>query len=351
MRWLSRKTLPLAILTAITAFPLAVRATGAAGLDDPFEGSAKAGDDDTPSIERRTPSWFHRPAKDSPAEQLALADRLRAEGSRRRARSAYRALSHKWNDSDEAVRGQMAYAELFEEQGKWLRAFDEYQYLVAFYVGRFPFDTVLDRQEALAEKVVSMLHGRFLVLPGWEDPVYAVPLFETLLANAPRSARAPAWQYRIGEIQEGDEELEKAILAYERASSRYPESPVAEKAAVRRAMCLYQVALRRDARSERALQEAIGAFEALIESYPRSRTAEDTRPRMEEMVDRLAELYYGRAFYYDYTVKRPTSACLAYLEFLKLFPTSAHVAEASARVEILRKEKPTDEADKSKASN
>ena len=294
-------------------------------------------------IERRHPSIFHRPAMKTPAEQLALADQLRAEGRGRHARRAYRAILHAWNDSDEAVRAQQAYAELFEAQGKWLKAFDEYQYMVKFFVGRFDFDQVIGRQTALAEKIADMRHGRFLGLPGWKDPLYAIPLFETLLSNAPRSGRAAGWQYRIGEIQQEDGDLENAVLAYERVVNRYPDSPFAEQAGVRRALCLFDMALRRHARSERALQEAIGAFESLVEAFPRSLAVEETRPKMEELIDRLAELYYQRASYYDYTANRPTAACLAYLEFLKRFPMSAHAAEASARLEALRKETQTHE--------
>lgn len=341
MQWVPRKRLPVLLLAALATLPCLPRAAAVTGGPDDRFGSNAIDNETAPAIERRRPSFFHSPSMDTPAEQLALADRLRDEGRLRRARRAYRALLHEWNDSDEAVRGQMAYAEMFEAQGKWLRAFDEYQRMIKFYVGRFDFDEVLGRQTALAEKVATMRHGRFLGLPGWEDPLYAIPLFETLLSNAPRSDRAPGWQFRIGEIQEEDGELEKAVRAYELVGTRYPESPLAEQASLRRALCLYRIALRRHARSERALQEAIGAFESLVEAFPRSRTVEETRPRMEEMIDRLAELHYQRALFYDRTAHQPTAACLAYLEFLKRFPTSVHAVEASARVEALRKETQT----------
>jgi outer membrane protein assembly factor BamD (BamD/ComL family) len=331
---------PLLFLCALAVVGGSGRAAAVGpDLDDPAGLTARKTETGRP-VERRRPGlFFHRPAKDTPAAQLAYADDLLARGRQRSALSALNALVHRWHAAPEAVRAQLTYARILESMGKLPQAFDEFQYAMQFYVGQFAFDDVLARQQRIAEQIVNMRHGRLLGLPGWRDPAFAVPFFETLLQNAPRSRLAPDWQYRIGQLREEDGDLERAVRVYELTASRYPNSPRAEEAAVRRAMCLYRLAADRP-RSERALTEAVGAFEGLVDAYPRSKAVADARPKLEELTDRLAVLVFERAEFYDRLAhpRQPQAASLAYLDFLRRFPSSNLASAASTRLETLRKE-------------
>lgn len=288
--------------------------------------------------ERKHPSVFHRPARETPADQLAYADALLAEGRVKKAARQYRALVHKWHHADEAPRAQLAYAQLLEKRGKHEKAFEEYQYLVDFYVGLFPFDDVLDRQFRLANAVAAERHLTFFVFRGVEAPELAIPLFEKILRNAPQWPRTPEIQQRIAVLHEDAGEDEEAVRAYALVLELYPDSPMAGDASYRRALCLCRLA-DDSPNNERALRDAVGACDSHLTEYPsHAGTAEITAQR-DRHERALAAMFYERAWYYDHRARRPAAALIAYEDFLRQFPLAAQAEDAEKRAAELRKEK------------
>lgn len=300
----------------------------ASAMDDKFESEIEK----TPKKKRR--SFFIRPACDSAADQLAHATRLLADGKLRAAAKQYRALVHAWHDSPEAPIAQMAYADLLEKRQRYVKAFDEFQYLIVHYAGRFSYEETLKRQFGIAHHLMNARHGKFLFFPGFRAADRAVPLFEQIVGNAPDWERAAESQFYVGVIQEEAGNHEEAVSAYEAVQYRYSGSRHAEEASFRQARGLCVISNTRP-RNETACWDAISALDAFLKKYPHSdkaATAEEDRDKLHE---RLATMYYERALFYDKAAQRK-AALIAYDDFLKNFPDSERAEEVGRRMAILR---------------
>lgn len=295
-------------------------------------------EDDFANVQKRKrPSFFYRPAKDSPAEQLQYADALRESGKTRKASRQYRALVHKWHDAPEAVIAQLRYAMLQEERGRYRQAFDEYQYLIDNAAGEFTYDDVLKKQFKIANLIRTARHGRILGLPGFEAPERALPLFEQIVANAPNWDRSAECQFFIGLIHEEEKSAELAVAAYETVQLRYRASEFAPTAAFRRAECLTRMA-NRHPRDEESAKRALSALSAFLIEYPADPGAAPAREYLDTLKERLADMHFERAIFYDRISKKPAAAVIAYTDFISKFPTSPRRAEAEARLNALEKE-------------
>jgi outer membrane protein assembly factor BamD (BamD/ComL family) len=308
---------------------LAVAARGA--LDDPTSGF-KPETEDLP--QKKGPSMFHRPAKETPAEQLEHAKSLLEAGKDRAAEKQFRALVHAWHDSPQAPSAQFAFARLLEQRGKYLDAFNEFQYLIENYAGSFPYEETLEHQFRIANHIMTAKQRRMFLLKGFTDPKTAISLLEQIVRNAPGWKKTPQAQFLIGVIYEDAEEEEDAVAAYEIALSSFPDSRYAEQASFRRARLLYQSAVKRP-RDESNCRSALSALAGFLKDHPLGDDAAEARRYLDELREQLAGMYFAQAEFYDKTAIRPRAALIAYREFLAQFPSSEMSARANERVAVL----------------
>lgn len=286
------------------------------------------------AVARKAPGFRYRAAMPTAAEQLAHADRLRNQRKTRKALKAYRALVHNWHDSDYAPRAQLAYAQILERQKKYLEAFKEYQYLVDNFAGDFPYEVVLENQFRIANHLMTTRQGKFWKFKGFKAPERALPLFEELVQNAPNWRRSPDAQFYIGMIHEGREAYERAVRAFEELYFRYSDHERTPDALFHRAYCLYLIAGERT-QDKRALREAASALSQYTRRYPSSTHSLEVERYLGETKERLANMYYAIALYYDTTVVRPKAALIAYRDFVSRFPTTRAVGDARLRIKSL----------------
>ena len=281
-------------------------------------------------------SWlsWNKPAEKNPADQLLRANTFRNEGKNKKARKAYKALVVTWPGSAEAPIAQYHLARLLDEAGKLEKAFDEYQVLMDKYQSDFPYEEVLDRQFAIASKLMTTRKGEFLFLPGFEAPERAVPLFEKIVRNGPRWERAAEAQYMVGRANELSMEYESAVVAYMVTQQRYGNTPFAEQAAFGRAVCWYRMA-DESRNDEEALENAWAALVTFTQAYPQSEQIDLANAYKETILRRRAEMAYNKALYYDRIARKPESALLSYRHFVRLFPNSEWTAIAQARMDAL----------------
>lgn len=281
-------------------------------------------------------SWFsfNRPAKKNPADQLAHADRLFAQGDLKKAGKAYKALAVTWPGSPEAVPAQLRYARSLDARGKSEKAFEAYQTLMEANAGGFPYDDVLQRQFDLAMEMMNRRHGRILLLGGFKAPERAVPMFENVVKNGPRSPVAAEAQYLIGWAYEISDQLELAVVSYMTAQHRYPYSPFAEKASFGRARALYRLS-EENPNDEEALEQAWAGVVLFLNSYPKSEEIEVAKAYRDTLLARRARTSYEKAVFYDRKARKPAAALQAYRSFVKLFPGSEWVAVAQSRIDQL----------------
>jgi outer membrane protein assembly factor BamD (BamD/ComL family) len=267
----------------------------------------------------------------SASQQLEWASELRRTGKVRAARKAFDALVRQWPDSREAALAQLDCAQLIEGGGSLLEAFDQYQYLVVYYPHGFPYESVIERQYAIAQAIMTNRYGAFLFFRGFASPERARPLLEQVLRNAPTWTNAPQAQFDLASIDERNRDYEAAITAYEAVVLRYPGSPIAPEAAFRQAEC--SVALsRRSPQSREIREEACAALARSIHAYPEHSGASKAREDLADLERKQALFLYEQGQYYDNIVKNPAAALVVYREFLRKFASSDLAAAVSNRV-------------------
>lgn len=283
---------------------------------------------------RKNPSIFHRPAKKSPPEQWQYAEALRLVGKTRRAMKQYNALMHAWPAAKEAAPAQLAYATLLMQRGRFETAFEEFQYLIAYYAGQFPYEDVLNRQYQIVNYLRTRRYARFGIFPGYTAPERVLPLIEQLLRNAPGWEKAPELQLQIGQIQEANGEIEKAIEAYEKVLLQYPDSAAAAAASYGRAYCRYLMARKRP-RDEEAWRQAFADLSAFLRDFPHDPNVAQATYYQYAAKEHLAALHFERAEFYDKIAKRPEAARIAYADFVRRFPASPLRQKAEERLRAL----------------
>jgi outer membrane protein assembly factor BamD (BamD/ComL family) len=294
---------------------------------------------------KKSPSFFHRPSKATPAKQFAFAEKQKAKGKLRAARGSYNDLVHEWHNSPEAVKAQYQLALILLDQGKYTKSFKAFQYLIDHYAGKFDYNKVLEYQTQIARQIMGDRWGDFLFLPGFEAPERALPLFEQIITNAPNWNKAPGVRLKMGLTYEEVKQYEDAISSYDTVQQYHPFSTEAETALFRKSYCLYVLA-KKAPRDEKRCRAALSALSSFLSRYKMSPNKTEAESYLEELNLHLSEMYYSRALFYD-NKKHPDAALIAYQDFLKKFPSSKRAQEVFARTKILEKE----QADRNKEKN
>lgn len=295
-------------------------------------------------------SWFSfsRPAKKDPVAQLNYAQDLFEAGNLKKAGKAFRALVMTWPGSLEAPKAQWALATTLDRRGKSIDAFDAYQALMENYPGRFPqYDQILARQFEIATNLMFTRKGQFLFMPGFEAPERAIPLLEKIVQNGPRSPHAAEAQFLIGQAYEQSFDEELAVVAYMATLHRYPLSRFAEPAAYGRARALHTIS-KNYPHDVQALEEAWTAVMVFLRAYPGSTYVADATAMRDQILLRRADQAFGIAYFYDRKAKRPDAARESYELFLAQYPKSPRSDEARERIAQLpaKKEPVNDETEK-----
>ena len=284
--------------------------------------------------EHPRPWWsLLRPARRNPADQLAYARELRDGGHTFRAARHYRALVASWPSSEQAAAAQYELATLYDARHQYTKAFEAYQALNDRYPGRQPYETILARQFALAKTVMDRRKIRFL-FGGFRAPEDAIPMFETLVRQAPRWPPAAEAQFLIGCVYESNGDHVEAALAFSEVQYRFPDSPWAPEAAFRRARCLYRLS-RSTPHDVELADDAWHALRQFIRDQPDSPFLAEAREAADDLYQRRAREAFDVARYYDRHGRGPAAARIAYQRVAGQFPGTDWARRAEARLKEL----------------
>jgi LPS-assembly protein len=293
-----------------------------------------------PYKETRTGNYLYlNPFAYKPAtvqEHLSYAQSLKEKGHLRSARKQFEILVKRWPDSAEAAIAKQSAAEIYFEQGKNKKSFTAYEELIQqYYTSIKDYDVILDRQYELATNEMNRKRMRWL-FGGYRAPERAVPLFESIIQNAPQWERAPEMQYMIGQAYEKNNDQELAVVAYSTVEYRYPDSPFAEKAAVAKIGSYkemvesmpYSVDIREQA------QLSAGLFPEL---YTNSQHIAEAKAFTTELRNLSAEYNYEVGRFYERVPRPPQneSAAIYYRKVVAQFGDTQYAAKSAARLRVL----------------
>ncbi len=284
--------------------------------------------------EKREPGFFKRPTKEEPSDQLDYAKKLLENGKIRKARRAFLTLTYEWPDSAHAPDAQYEYAKLLVRSQAYMKAFKEFQYLIKYYPGEFPYEETLDYQFKIANEIRTEKWGEILFLPGFSTAEQSLPLYKQIVENGPNWKRTPEVWFYIGHVYEHTHKYALAVDAYERIIYKNRNSDITQRAAYRRLECFYAM-VKRHPRDEKVYQRAISSLFRFLKKYPDHERSDHARKMLADLKQDLENIHYRRAVFYDRNTEKVKAALISYREFLKNFPLSKRAQKVKARIEEL----------------
>ena len=148
--------------------------------------------------------------------------------------------------------------------------------------------------------------------------------------NAPQARSAPKAQFAIGQVWQNDGNSEKAIAAYKRISSNYPDSVQAPEA-------LYQIGeililkTKKGNKNKANFDNATNIYNELIQRYPNNKRSADARKRIKSLGGQEVQRSFNVAEFYRKKGENK-SAVFYYREVLKKSKSGALHEQATQRI-------------------
>ena len=262
----------------------------------------------------------------SNAEAAALmqeAESLEGAGNFSRAANVYRSIVRRFPVSPSAPSAQFRLAELIEQSGNPSRAFDAYQTLVEDYPQSREFDRALAAQLAIADG--------FLERRRYER---AGEMYNALIASAPFARFAPEAQFKLGQSLESARKYQEAIAAYQIILDRYATSDYADDALYQIGYVQLTEAMGRSQDLSAAI-DAKNTFEEFLMEYPNSEKAAQARDNLDRMTGREATDLLSIAQFYDRN-SNYRAAVIYYADLVRRQPGTDDARMANDRIEEIR---------------
>jgi len=270
----------------------------------------------------------------SAAEQMKKAEKMQADGDDAGAYRAYKALVKKYGQSFLAPKAQRKVGQLLEKHGDYDRAYDAYNY----YLTKFPqgedFDASVESMFKIAKLFLEGQKRRLFGVPIAASMARAQAMFEGIVKNAPFSKLAPLAQFNVGQALEKQNELDKAIEAYQATYMKYPTDAISADA-------LYQVGYVKERQAHEGSYDpntsgkAREAFEDFIARYPNSEKVAQARENIRQLQSGSNKNVLEIAKFYDKTHKYK-AAVLYYNDVIRDQAGTPEAEYAKNRVEMLK---------------
>ncbi len=268
-------------------------------------------------------------------KEFARAKQVQESGKLGRARDIYQDIAKDYPLTSVAPAAQFEVGSIHEAEKNEDRAFEAYQKLLDRYAGSDLFGEAVQRQFEIATRSMNTKTTRVLGLfPSKAQPSRLIEMYRQIANNAPYSKYAPLAIYQIGLLNRKAGKQNEAILAFEEVVESYPSDPKAREARLR----IIEVRgdnseKTRDGRQLERYQDEVEIFIQGNEDDPRS---EELRAKLGKLQDRDAEKKFNIGRYYE-KKGNLRAAAIYYQDVLN--GTSVYDA-AQARLEALRAQDP-----------
>lgn len=280
-----------------------------------------------------TGAWQKTRAKD----QLEVAQKAFEVGDYKLAYKAAQRTVNAWPFSDYAPPALYLVARCLEEQGKHQLAFKRYQDLLEKYPKIDNYDEILGRQFAIANRFLDGQWGRlwgYIPVPVSKDKT--AEMYEKVVKNGPYSDVGPKAQMQIGATREKQHDYPEAVKAYERAADRYADRQEVSSEAMFKAAMAYLKEAKTADYDQTVASKAISAFNDFNTIHPDDKRVADAKARIEILRTEQARGAYQTAKFYEKR-RKWDAAKIYYNEALNKDPSSAYAEIARLRIQELNR--------------
>lgn len=313
-----RGGLPVFLLTALLSF------TGACGLRAQSEGLVKS-----KPIENQ---FF---PQGSASEELANADSFADSGDTDKAITVYRFVSRTYPKSSEAPKAQFRLAKQLRQKGDFEASFKEYQNLLQKYPQTPDFESAVSEQIEIANAFLKGRRVKFLGIPMVPSMERAEEMYISILKTAPYSKHAPITQFNLALAMEKQGKAQEAIAAYQKLIDKYPNSPVCDDAQYQIGYVYQRLGMEGKSQDLSALKESQNNYQDFLLQYPNSEKSKQADENMKKMTSREAGDTLRIARFYDFN-KDFKAASIYYNDVIRRFPQTADSSAAKTRLDELK---------------
>lgn len=272
--------------------------------------------------------------KDTPAEQLEHAQSFFEQREYERAREEFQKLLKHYKNAPEAPEAQYYLGRCREEEGDSYKAFLEYRETIQVYPSTARFEEVLERMYQIGNHFLGghkrKLFGTVAILPARDK---AIEIFQTIAEEGPFTQYGELAQYKLGVAHLALGDYEQAVSAFERLIDRYPDSPLVDDARFQ----LAQASLKgtfKPAYDQMPTDQAIEQLEAFVEEHPTSELSAEAVDRLQTLQEQRAVHEFEVAQFYERR-KQDASALLYYRTILEQYPQTSVAPKATERIRAL----------------
>ena len=251
------------------------------------------------------------------------------------AMGSYRMLLKRWPTSIHAGEAQFRIGYCQEQQRDYFKAYLSYQKVVDSYQGFDKFDEVIQRQYKIGNLFLAGERVKFLFIKTFPSMDRTCEIYEKVIKNAPYSEIAPSAQMAIGYAREKQKRFDDAVAAYQKLIEKYPRCSLVEEAYFNVGLAYFRAATRAEYDQGYA-NKAVEAFNEYRAKFPGGSKLDIAREHIVKVQTDQARGLFEVARFYD-KQKEFTAALVYYNELIARHPQSSYCAEAKQRVEAVRR--------------
>lgn len=273
--------------------------------------------------------------KDSPQEQYDWAMRFFKQNDFPRAADEFVKLVDYYPDSDLAPEAQYFAGRSYEELGKYLFAYQNYQKTIDDYPYTKRMDEIIERQYNIANMFQTKDSSKLMEMELTLSIDRAIMIYNKIVENSPFSVYADKSLYRAAECYRRTAKYDKAIESYEKIINDYPDSKLVPEAKYQLAFTKYEASLNPEYDQE-STEQALKEFKQISETTAVPAIAKESEKVFNELREKKADSQLKVAQFYEKQGKY-RSAIIYYKEVVGKFPATEAAKHAKEKVEILKK--------------
>ncbi len=285
--------------------------------------------DDPLDIDRKTPSFFHSPDKETATAQLDYARTLDKAGDANGAIDAYQDLIHEWHSTPYAAAAQRRITQLREAANEPYETLDECFYALKHFPGKIRIEELLKRALAQAD-YISANNINLLGLRRNGNKALRKN-YESIIHFAPRWTRVPELLQRIAALYEDDQAYASAITIYDQIIVNWPHADCYQHVVALYCHAVLKLAQASSQDGGRLLhlQQLI---QGAIQNNPNHPNLKQFQADQATIYALRQDLAYAQARFYDKKGYSPQAARLTYQALLRDFPDAPQAPQVRKRL-------------------
>lgn len=268
--------------------------------------------------------------KDTPQEQMDWAIGFYEAGEHKRAISEFEKLLASYPNSQHAPLAQYYIGRSYEGMEDYYQAHLAYQKTIEKYPYSERVNEIIERQYKIGCMFLEGQKAKIMgmqILPAMDK---AVEILTAVVENAPYARYADIAQFKIGEAYKNQEYYEEALLAYQKLIDDYPSSPLAEDAKYQIALCTYYVS--RDPYYDQDFTDrAIEEYQNIAKKTSDTELSKEAREVLIRLREKKAKSALETAKFYEKT-RHYKSAIIYYKEVVEKYADTSIAEEASEKI-------------------